>query len=88
MASDFNNNDPRQRVLLMTTEFELTGNMAHWKELDDRYDHVTIESVRDALRQLDLSNPALLSVGPAQAPWLTQTPTPQPDRLQPEHSLG
>lgn len=88
MASDFNNNDPRQRVLLMTTEFELTGNMVHWKELDDRYDHVTIESVRGALRQLDLSNPALLSVGPAQAPWLTQTPTPQPDRLQPEHSLG
>jgi len=88
MSSDFNNSDPRQRVRLMTAEYELTGNMVSWQELDDRYDRVTIESVRDALRQLDLSNPALLSVGPAQAPWLTQTPTPQPDRLQPEHSLG
>ena len=74
LASDFNNNDPRQRVCLMTAEYELTGNMVPWQELDGRYDRVTIQSVREALRHLDLANPAFISVGPASAPWIAQKP--------------
>jgi zinc protease len=78
MSSDFNNNDPRQRVRLMTAEYELSGNMVPWRELDDRYDRVTIETVRDALHRLDLANAAFLSVGPAGPPWPEQEPAAHP----------
>ena len=88
MASDFNNSDPRQRVRLMTTEYELTGNIVHWKELDDRYDRVTIETVREALRHLDLANPALLSVGPAGSPWREPAPAAYPAIPLPDLSFA
>lgn len=88
LASDFNNNDPRQRVSLMTTEYELTGNMVLWQELDARYDRVTIEDVREALHHLDLTNPALLSVGPSSPPWIAKTQTPLPAIMAAEPAIG
>ncbi len=88
LASDFNNNDPRQRVSLITTEYELTGNLVPWQELDARYDRVTIDDLREALHHLDLANPALLSVGPASPPWIANTPTPLPAVMTAEPGIG
>jgi predicted Zn-dependent peptidase len=66
----FQISDPRQRVRLMATEYELTGNIIDWRTLDSCYADLSLEQVGAAGRRFDIDNAASLSIGRA-----AQTPS-------------
>ena len=56
--------DPRQRVRLMATEYELTGKIIDWHTIDAGYADLSLEQVREAAHRFDIDNAARLSIGP------------------------
>ena len=60
----FQVSDPRQRVRLMATEYELTGKIIDWHTIDAGYADLSLEHVREAAHRFDIDNAARLSIGP------------------------